>query len=293
MGNSPIGTAFIVILAFFVILFVIILILLITKPQRKAKNKMYETTEDKYYRTRNIQAEAEEKEYYKTHYTEDYIKALIRFFIDKTNGIKALNSLNINEFIGKVFSPFYLINFADNVPSNAFEKNEMFSVGVSSARKETHGFTFDNKWWIDLYWSIAQEDIDFYESYKASKPNKIAEYEKELTETYHELKERHIRNINQHAEEQQRRANLAKQGIPYIEHYSENTGDAKLDKINAEYNAKMRQAVSNLASSDPKAPKSAAGSMVKGAAVGGALAGPAGAVVGAMVGKEKHDSKNK
>ena len=55
----------------------------------------------------------------------------------------------------------------------------------------------------------------------------------------------------------------------------------------------MRKAISNLASSDPKAPKSAASSMVKGAAVGSVLAGPAGAVVGAMVGKEKHDSKNK
>jgi len=40
-------------------------------------------------------------------------------------------------------------------------------------------------------------------------------------------------------------------------------------------------------------PKSAAGSMVKGAVVGGIIAGPAGAVVGAMVGKEKHDAKEK
>ncbi len=33
--------------------------------------------------------------------------------------------------------------------------------------------------------------------------------------------------------------------------------------------------------------------IVKNAAVGGVVAGPAGAVVGALVGKAKHDSKNK
>lgn len=244
---------------------------------------MYETREEKYYKTRNIQAEAEEKEYYKTNYTEDYIKALIRFFIDKTNGIKALNSLNINEFIGKIFSPLYLINYSEHVPLNAIKKADIFSVGISSERKAAHTIA-DFDWCADIEWLLTQEDIDFFESYKTSNPQKIAKYEKELTQKYHKLKEQHIRNVNKNAEQRKNNAYAT---------YSENTGDAKLDKINAEYNAKMRQAISNLASSDPKAPKSAAGSMVKGAAVGSVLAGPAGAVVGAMVGKEKHDSKNK
>ena len=75
--------------------------------------------------------------------------------------------------------------------------------------------------------------------------------------------------------------------------YPTNTGNAKMDAINAEYNAKMRNAVSNLASSDPKKPKSAAGAMVKGAVVGKVIGGDGGAVVGAMVAKEKHDSENK
>ena len=66
---------------------------------------------------------------------------------------------------------------------NAFEKSEIFSVGISSARKAAHGFIFDNKWHVELYWSITQEDLDFYERYKVSEPNKIAEYEKEFTKT--------------------------------------------------------------------------------------------------------------
>ena len=47
------------------------------------------------------------------------------------------------------------------------------------------------------------------------------------------------------------------------------------------------------ASTSMKKPKSAAGTMVKGAVVGKLIGGDAGAVVGAMVAKEKHDSKNK
>ena len=68
------------------------------------------------------------------------------------------------------------------------------------------------------------------------------------------------------------------------------TGNARTDAINAEYNAKMGQAISNFASSDPKAKKSATGAMVKGAVVGKLIGG---AVVGAMIAKEKHDEKNK
>ena len=82
-------------------------------------------------------------------------------------------------------------------------------------------------------------------------------------------------------------------GYTPVTYYSENTGSAKMDAINAEYNAKMRQAVSNLASSDPKAPKSATGAMVKGAVVGKLIGGDGGAVVGAMIAKQKHDEKNK
>jgi hypothetical protein len=79
-----------------------------------------------------------------------------------------------------------------------------------------------------------------------------------------------------------------------IRTYSENTGNAKLDAINAQYNARVSQAIVNqAASTGMKKQKSAVSAMVKGAVVGKVIGGDAGAVVGAMVAKEKHDSENK
>lgn len=82
-------------------------------------------------------------------------------------------------------------------------------------------------------------------------------------------------------------------GYTPVRSYSENTGSAKIDAINAQYNARMRQATSDLAFSTGEKPKSAASAMVKGAVVGKLIGGDGGAVVGAMVAKEKHDQKNK
>ena len=192
MGYAFGGIAIILLLA----IFIIVVILLATKSKRTGQNKKIETREEKYYRTRNEAAEAEEKEYYKTHYTEEYLKALIRFFTDKTKGETALDSLDISEFVGKVFSPLYLINYSEHVPLNSIRKAEIFSEGISSKRKDAH--TIDAQLgWVELYWSITQEDIDFFNSHKNSERQKIAELEKELVASRNEVIDEHKQKMEQ------------------------------------------------------------------------------------------------
>jgi hypothetical protein len=142
-------------------------------------------------------------------------------------------------------------------PTTIFHK---FDDAMDFCKK--HGIRWDKRNALYPHIELWQSDVDFFEAYKRQNPS-LMEHEQHIIKTVHDIKDSRERS----------------QAMSVLH-------SAGLMGSPADVNQKIQEQTFGK----PKE-KSAAGSMVKGAAVGGVVAGAPGAVVGAMVGKEVHEHK--